>query len=412
MQLLKPQLLTMNRILLNPGKEQASLRFHPWIFSGAIKRIVNEQGMSVAVTDGEVVAVYDNKQQFLAIGQYHNNSIAVRIISFDEVAIDQEFWNKKIADAFAHRTSVELTNSNNTNVYRLIHAEGDGLPGLIIDFYNGTAVLQSHSIGMHLAKPYIVEALKACYGKALNGVYDKSEDTLAKPIVAKYEVKNGLIWGETLTNEVTEHGHKFNVNWETGQKTGFFIDQRENRELLAQYAKGKSVLNTFCYSGGFSIYALKAGATLVHSVDSSAKAIDLVNQNIALNFGADANIAHEAFAQDTFNFLSKATEKYDIIVLDPPAFAKHQDAKHQAVQGYKRLNGEALKYLKPGGLLFTFSCSQAVDKFTFNSTVLSAAIIAGRKVRVLHQLHQPVDHAYSIFHPEGEYLKGLVLQVD
>lgn len=402
----------MNRILLNPGKEQASLRFHPWIFSGAIKRVVTPEGASVAVTDGEVVEVYDSKHNYIATGQYHNNSIAVRIISFEQQPIDQQFWNTKIADALATRINVGLANNPNTNVYRLIHAEGDGLPGLIIDYYNGTAVLQSHSIGMHLAKPFIVEALKAAYGKQLQAVYDKSEDTLAKPIVAKYEVKNGVIWGETKTNDVMEHGHKFTINWETGQKTGFFIDQRENRNLLAQYAKGKSVLNTFCYSGGFSIYALQAGASMVHSVDSSAKAIDLVNDNVALNFGADATINHEAFAQDTFSFFSKTTDKYDIIILDPPAFAKHQDAKRNAIQGYKRLNGEALNYLKPGGLLFTFSCSQAVDKFTFNSTVLSAAIIAGRKVRVLHQLHQPADHAYSIFHPEGEYLKGLVLQVD
>jgi 23S rRNA (cytosine1962-C5)-methyltransferase len=402
----------MNRIILNPGKEQSSLRFHPWIFSGAIKRAVTPQGVSVAVEDGETVEVYDSKQNFVAIGQYHNNSIAVRIISFEQTAIDQDFWNKKIAHAYAHRTSIHLTNNNNTNVYRLIHAEGDGLPGLIIDFYNGTAVIQSHSIGMHLSKHYIIEALKNTYGDALNAVYDKSEDTLAKPIVAKYGVKNGVLWGATKTNEVAEHGHKFNVNWETGQKTGFFIDQRENRQLLALYSKGKSVLNTFCYSGGFSVYALKAGATKVHSVDSSAKAIDLVNENVALNFGNDSAVAHESFVQDTFAFFSKTTELYDIIVLDPPAFAKHQDAKRNAIQGYKRLNGEALNYLKPGGLLFTFSCSQAVDKLTFNSTVLSAAIIAGRKVRVLHQLHQPADHAYSIYHPEGEYLKGLVLQVD
>ncbi len=402
----------MNRILLNPGKEQASLRFHPWIFSGAIKRVVTPEGASVAVTDGEVVEVYDSKHNYIATGQYHNNSIAVRIISFEQQPIDQQFWNKKIADALANRTNIGLANSSITNVYRLIHAEGDGLPGLIIDYYNGTAVIQSHSIGMHLAKAFIVEALKTVYGKQLQAVYDKSEDTLAKPIVAKYEVKNGVIWGETKTNDVIEHGHKFTINWETGQKTGFFIDQRENRNLLAQYAKGKSVLNTFCYSGGFSIYALQAGASLVHSVDSSAKAIDLVNDNVALNFGTDATIKHEAFAQDTFSFFSKTTQKYDIIILDPPAFAKHQDAKRNAIQGYKRLNGEALKYLNPGGLLFTFSCSQAVDKFTFNSTVLSAAIIAGRKVRVLHQLHQPADHAYSIYHPEGEYLKGLVLQVE
>lgn len=398
------------KVTLSSGKDQSLLRFHPWVFSGAIKKIKNEDGKEIEPQEGEVVEVFSNKEDYLGTGHYQKNSIAIRVITFTQENIDQDFWNKRIALAYENRKKIGLINNPNTNVYRLIHAEGDGLPGLIIDFYNGTAVVQSHSIGMHLSKPQIVEALKNTLGDSLHAIYDKSEDTMAKPLVEKYHVKNQLLWGETQTNTVSENNHLFNINWKTGQKTGFFIDQRENRQLLSHYSKGKAVLNTFCYSGGFSIYALKAGASLVHSVDSSAKAIDLVDENVKLNFGDITH--HESFAEDTFDYLKHKENIYDIIILDPPAFAKHQDAKHHAVQGYKRLNAEAIRQIKPGGIIFTFSCSQAVDKYLFNNTIMAAAIQAQRKVRVLHQLHQPADHAPSIFHPEGEYLKGLVIQVE
>ena len=399
------------KVILSSGKDQSLRRFHPWVFSGAIKKIKNSEGKEVEPSEGDVVCVVSNHDEFLGLGHYQRGTIAIRVFSFEDVELNQEFWNRKIENAFAVRAQLGLTNNAETNVYRLLHAEGDGMPGLIIDFYNGTTVLQTHSIGMHLIKTHIIEALQKVYGNKLDAVYDKSEETMPKQSEIKAE--NGLLWGETKSNDVNEYGNKFSIDWETGQKTGFFIDQRENRKLLSHYSKGKSIANTFCYSGGFSVFAMRAGAALVHSVDSSKKAIELTEKNIELNkndFAKDS--IHESFAIDTFNFLETAADKYDVIILDPPAFAKHQNVKHNAVQGYKRLNAEAFRKIKSGGILFTFSCSQVVDKNLFNSTVMSAAILAKRNVRVLHHLSQPADHAASIFHPEGEYLKGLVLFVE
>lgn len=399
------------KVILSSGKDQSLRRFHPWVFSGAIKKIKNNEGREVEPAEGDVVKVVSNHDEFLGLGHFQKGTIAVRVFSFEEVDVNQNFWNSKIEAAYQLRTQLGLTHSKTTNVYRLLHAEGDGMPGLIIDFYNGTAVLQTHSIGMHLIKAEIIEALKKVYGSTLDAVYDKSEETMPKQSEVKAE--NGLLWGETKSKEVLEYGNKFSIDWASGQKTGFFIDQRENRNLLAQYSKGKSIANTFCYSGGFSVFAMRAGAKLVHSVDSSKKAIELTDMNIKLNeasFSPDSK--HESFAIDTFDFLATADNKYDVIVLDPPAFAKHQNVKHNAVQGYKRLNQEAFKKIKSGGILFTFSCSQVVDTNLFNSTVMSAAILAKRNVRVLHHLGQPQDHAPSIFHPEGSYLKGLVLYVE
>ncbi len=396
------------KVIVGSGKDQSLKRFHPWVFSGAIKKIKNAEGREEEPQEGELVNVVSNHDEFLGIGHYQIGSIAIRMVSFTEVNIDQDFWENKIRKAYELRQMLGLTNSSETNTYRLLHAEGDGMPGLIIDFYNGTAVIQTHSIGMHLIKPQLTQALQKVYGDNLHCVYDRSEETMPKQ--SKIQAKNGVLWGETKTNVVKEYGCQFSIDWETGQKTGFFIDQRENRALLGSYAKDKSVLNTFCYSGGFSVFALRNGASLVHSVDSSKKAIELTDKNVLLNFGETNK--HASFAEDTFDFLDHSKESYDIIILDPPAFAKHQNVKHNAVQGYKRLNAEALKKIKSGGMLFTFSCSQVVDRKLFESTVMAAAIQAGRNVRVLHYLTQPADHAPSIFHPEGEYLKGLVLYIE
>lgn len=399
------------KVILSSGKDQSLRRFHPWVFSGAIKKIKNAEGKEFEPAEGDVVKVVSNHDEFLGLGHYQFGTIAVRVFAFEEVELNQHFWNAKIEAAYKVRQELGLTANSETNVYRLLHAEGDGMPGLIIDFYNGTAVLQTHSIGMHLIKSNIIEALQKIYGSKLDAVYDKSEETMPKQ--SEIKATNGLLWGQTKSNDVLEYGNKFSIDWETGQKTGFFIDQRENRNLLAHYSKNKSVANTFCYSGGFSVFAMRAGATLVHSVDSSKKAIELTDKNIELNKAAfSAASTHTSFALDTFDFLATADNKYDVIVLDPPAFAKHQNVKHNAVQGYKRLNAEAFRKIKSGGILFTFSCSQVVDNNLFNSTVMSAAIIAKRNVRVLHHLSQPQDHAPSIFHPEGSYLKGLVLYVE
>jgi 23S rRNA (cytosine1962-C5)-methyltransferase len=389
------------KVILNPGKEQAVKRFHPWVFSGAIKKIQADDDMN----DGDVVEVFSSQNEYLGMGHFQEGTITVRMFSFEKVQPDIDFWTKKIRDAYQFRKNIGLINGH-TNVYRLIFGEGDGLPGLIIDFYNGTAVIQSHSIGMHLIKNDLVEALVRVLGKDLQSVYDKSSETMPKN--SEIKSANGVLYGASQNNIVTENGNKFYVDWEEGQKTGFFIDQRENRELLAKYSKGKVVLNTFCYTGGFSVYAGNAGAKEVHSVDSSKKAIVLTDKNIQLN-----NISnHQSFAVDTFDFLKGRENLYDIIILDPPAFAKHKNVRHNATMGYKRLNAEAIKQIKPGGLLFTFSCSQVVDKYLFNHTIMSAAILAGRKVKIIHQLAQPADHPINIFHPEGEYLKGLVLYVD
>ena len=389
------------KVILSSGKDQSPRRFHPWIFSGAIKKIKGE------VAEGMIVEVVSNHDEPLGIGHYSEGSIAVRIFSFEPIEINQDFWDKRIRKAYESRKEAGLINNPETNTYRLIHAEGDGLPGLIIDVYDDTAVIQTHSTGMHLMKTELVNALKNVFGSQLKAIYDKSADTM--PDVKGVEISNQLLWGKPDSEFVLEHGLKFKIDWEQGQKTGFFIDQRENRKLLQKYCTGKKVLNTFCYSGGFSVYALAADAQLVHSVDSSKKAILLTDENIALNFGATEK--HASFAVDTFSFLDQSEEKYDVIILDPPAFAKHHHVKHNAVQGYKRLNAEAIRKINPGGVIFTFSCSQAVDKYLFHHTVMAAAIQAGRAVRVLEYMSQPCDHAPSIFHPEGEYLKGMVIKV-
>ncbi|MGM0407004.1 MAG: class I SAM-dependent rRNA methyltransferase [Bacteroidota bacterium] len=390
------------KVILKSGKDQSVRRYHPWVFSGAIKKIIGN------VNEGDLVMVTDNKDEFLAIGHYQIGSIAVRIISFQKTEINEEFWESKINSAYQLRKTLGLAEGETDNVYRLVHAEGDGLPGLIIDFYNGTAVMQMHSIGMYLNKEFIVSAIRKIYGEKLQAVYDKSESTI--PLKSGIDAKNQYILGEPGNKIVSEYGNKFKVDWEDGQKTGFFIDQRENRKLVAKYSKNRSVLNVFGYTGGFSVYAMKGEAKLVHSVDSSAKAIDLTNENIALNF--ENTSRHEAYAVDAFKYLDQMEQKYDLIILDPPAFAKHHNVLPNALQGYKRLNAKAIEKINPGGILFTFSCSQVVSKENFRKSVFTAAANTGRNVRILHQLTQPADHPVSIYHPEGEYLKGLVVYVE
>lgn len=390
------------KIILKSGKDQSIRRRHPWIFSGAIKKIHGNPA------EGDLVSVYDNKDEFLALGHYQPGSIAVRIIGFEDIRIDSEFWKHRIYHAFELRRQLELTENKYTNVYRLVHAEGDLLPGLIIDHYNGYLILQIHSLGIYRNRNAIVDALKEIYGKKLKGIYDKSENTL--PFKGPVAGKNEVLFGDSGTHtEIVENGLKFNVDWEKGQKTGFFVDQRDNRNLLKTYSKGRNVLNMFCYTGGFSVYAAAGGATVVDSVDSSAGAIDMVRANMELNF---KDAPHEALAVDAFKYLEDIKDKYDLIVLDPPAFAKHQNVLHNALQGYKRLNQQALEQIRPGGILFTFSCSQVVSRENFRKSVFAASANAGRNVRILHQLSQPVDHPVNIFHPESEYLKGLVLYVE
>ncbi|QMU28731.1 class I SAM-dependent rRNA methyltransferase [Adhaeribacter radiodurans] len=390
------------RIILHAGKEQSLKRFHPWVFSGAIKKVMGEP------QDGDTVDVYSSRNEFLGAGHYQKGSITVRIFSFEPTAADAAFWRSKLQQAYNYRQVLGFIDNPKTNVYRLVFAEGDGLPGLIIDVYGETAVLQAHSVGMYRAKEQIAQALQEVYGHQLKAVYDKSAETLHLQ-ETDTPLNSYLIGSGNEAQIVQENNNPFYVDWITGQKTGFFIDQRENRQLLANYAPGKSVLNTFCYTGGFSVYALNAGATLVHSVDSSKKAIELTDKNCALNQAGDR---HASFAVDTFSFFKNQPQPYDIIILDPPAFAKHHNVRHNAVMGYKRLNAEALKQIKPGGILFTFSCSQAVDRSLFNNTIMAAAIEAGRNIKIMHHLSQPADHPVSIFHPEGEYLKGLVLFVE
>jgi 23S rRNA (cytosine1962-C5)-methyltransferase len=398
------------KVTLHSGKDHSLKRFHPWVFSGAIKKIsLPPDYEGEDLQEGDVVEVYTSQDELLGMGHYQIGSIAIRMFSYTMVDPNKEFWKSKLQKAFDFRTQLNLTHNPATNCYRLFFGEGDGLPGLVIDYYNGTAVFQSHSIGMHLIKPILVDCLREIYGDKLSAVYDKSEDTMPKQAAIK--APNGYLWKKEETSAQTialENYNKFYVDWEGGQKTGFFLDQRENRELLGHYSKDKVVLNTFCYTGGFSVYAANEGAKEVHSIDISKKAIELTDRNIELNDIKN----HQSFAMDTFEFLKHRENTYDIIVLDPPAFAKHQNVKHNAVMGYKRLNYEAIKQIKPGGLLFTFSCSQVVDKNTFNSTVMAAAIEAGRNVRVLHHLSQPPDHCVNIFHPEGEYLKGLVVHIE
>lgn len=391
----------LKKIVLKKGKEASILRFHPWVFSGAIAE------KPVALRDGDVVEVYDTRDQYLATGHFQNGSIMVRICSFEKANLKQNFWNRKIQKTYSLRQSLHLEQYQ-TNCYRLIHGEGDGLPGLIIDIYSTTAVIQCHSIGMYYEREKIAKALRQVFGEQINSIYDKSATAL--PTDFGKTVQNDYLLGAGKDEIVLEYGHQFAVNWISGQKTGFFLDQRENRKLLSSYAKGRKVLNAFCYSGGFSIYALKAKAELVHSVDISQKAIDLTEENVRLNQPFTGN--HQSFTSDVMAFIKNSTENYDLMIVDPPAFAKSLKKRHKAVQGYKRLNSLALQKITRDGILFTFSCSQVVDEKLFYNTIVAAAIEAKRKVRVLHRLTQPADHPVSLFHPEGSYLKGLVLFVE
>ena len=409
-------------IRLKRGKEESLRRFHPWVFSGAIQHI--DEG----VNEGDVVRVTTNTGDFIAVGHYQEGSIAVRVLTFSDVAIDGAFWTSRLRSALQMRQAIGIADSTDNNTYRLVHGEGDNLPGLIIDVYGSTAIMQAHSIGMHLCRKQVVAALVEVMEGRVQHVYYKSETTL--PFMTADDM-SGFLYGGSDDNIATENGLKFRVDWLKGQKTGFFVDQRENRSLLERYARGRRVLNMFCYTGGFSFYAMRGGAELVHSVDSSAKAIELTRQNVELNFPGDAR--HEAFCEDAFRFLENLPlplqrrgvsgggispsfggvgEVYDLIILDPPAFAKHRGALHNALKGYTRLNQKAFEKIEKGGILFTFSCSQVETKDHFRNAVFTAAALAGRKVRILHQLHQPADHPVNIYHPEGEYLKGLVLYVE
>lgn len=393
--------MNYKKIILNPGKEKSLRRFHPWVFSGAIKEI--EEG----IEEGDIVDVFSSKNHYLGTGFYQQASISVQVFEFKQQEIDTKYWTSKFEQAIELRKNIQLFNNPDTNIFRLIHGEGDSFPGLIVDFYNGTAIFQCYSIGLWQLRKEFTKILQNILGDKLLAVYDKSSETLPKKYI---DIQNEYLYGEeNAIKEGLENGNKFSIDWETGQKTGFFIDQRENRKLLGEYSNNKKVLNAFCYSGGFSIYALNNGAMEVHSLDSSQKAIDLVEQNIALI--PEHKDKHKSIVADAVKFMNKIEPDYDIVILDPPAFAKHSRARHKAVQAYKRLNASAIKQIKPGGIIFTFSCSQVVDKFLFNKTIASAAIETGRKVKILHQIHQPADHPNNIYHPEGEYLKGLVLQV-
>lgn len=394
--------MTIKTIQLKRGKEESLKRFHPWIFSGAILR------MDDGIEEGELIKVLTFHREFIAIGHYQIGSIAVRILSFRDITIDQEFWKSRLKAALNMRIAIGIADNPTNNTYRLVHGEGDMLPGLIIDCYGKTAVMQAHSVGMHVERLPICEALRSVMGSRIEHVFYKSETTL--PFKAELGQQDGFLYGGSDDNVAIENGLKFHVDWLKGQKTGFFVDQRENRTLLEKYAQNRSVLNMFCYTGGFSVYAMRGGAKLVHSVDSSAKAVELTNANIELNFPSDAR--HEAFCDDAFKYLDAHDAQYDLVVLDPPAFAKHRAALRNALKGYTRLNVKGFERIKPGGILFTFSCSQVVTKENFRNAVFTAAAQAKRKVRILHQLHQPADHPINIYHPEGEYLKGLVLYVE
>ena len=390
-------------IILRKGKEESLGRFHPWIFSGAIHHTEGDK-----LEEGDLVEVLASDGHFLAIGHWQIGSIAVRILTFKKQRIDQAFWQKRLAAALDVRKAIGVAGREDNDIYRLVHGEGDNLSGLVIDIYGQTAVMQAHSVGMHVCRHELAEALKAVMGESLKAIYYKSETTL--PFKAQLGQENGFLYGESNNDVARENGLAFHIDWLKGQKTGFFVDQRDNRALVEHYAKGRKVLNMFCYTGGFSVYAMRGGAELVHSVDSSTKAVELVDANMELNFPGDTR--HEAFAEDAFKFLEQMQEKYDLIILDPPAFAKHKDALHNALRGYTKLNCKAFEKIQPGGILFTFSCSQAVNKDQFRMAVFTAAAMAKRKVRILHQLHQPADHPINIYHPEGEYLKGLVLYVE
>ena len=389
-------------VYLKKGKEESLKRFHPWIFSGAIHHLDEE------ISEGEIVRVVTSMGDFIAIGHYQIGSIAVRVLSFQDVHIDETFWESHLGSALAMRKSIGMADNLQNNTYRLVHGEGDNLPGLIIDCYGKTAVMQAHSVGMHNNRFDICKALIKIMGDRIEQVYYKSETTL--PYKAELGQENGFIYGSTEEDVAIENGLKFHVDWLKGQKTGFFVDQRENRALLERYARGRRVLNIFCYTGGFSVYAIRGGAKLVHSVDSSAKAIELTNKNVEMNF--PGNFCHEAFCEDAFKFLDASEGKYDLLILDPPAFAKRLTALRNALKGYTRLNAKGLERIKSGGILFTFSCSQVVTKDHFRNAIFTAATQTGRKIRILHQLHQSADHPINIYHPESEYLKGLVLYVE
>ena len=393
---------SITTLFLRRGKSESLKRFHPWVFSGAIA------GANGKLNEGDVVRIVSNENELMGYGHYQIGSIAVRMLTFREEKIDHAFWVTRLSEALRLRKALQLTGRADNNIYRLVHGEGDRLPGLVIDVYGKTAVMQAHSVGMHMSREQIADALIEASEGLIENVYYKSETTL--PFKADLHQENGFLRGHDEGNVAVENGLKFHIDWLRGQKTGFFVDQRENRSLLEHYAKGRNVLNMFCSTGGFSVYAMRGGANLVHSVDSSAKAIDLTRANAEMNFPGDAR--HEAFAEDAFKFLEQAGSNYDLIVLDPPAFAKHKDALPRALKGYTRLNAIAFRKIKPGGIVFTFSCSQAVNKDQFRLAVFTAAAQSGRHVRILHQLHQPADHPINIYHPEGEYLKGLVLEVE
>jgi 23S rRNA (cytosine1962-C5)-methyltransferase len=389
------------KIILKSGKEQSLRRFHPWVFSGAIKKMYGNP------LEGDLVDVYDNKDTFLAVGHYAPSSIAVRVLSFEQVTPDIDFFREKIKRAILYRKAIGIIDNPQLNVFRLIHGEGDGLPGLIVDFYNGVAVMQMHSIGFFKIRKEIASILSELLDNRIVAVYDKSEGTI--PHMSGVTATNEFLVGNSEPVIVTENGYKFKIDWTTGQKTGFFIDQRENRKLLEKYTEGRYVLNMFGYTGGFSVYAMK-NAAIVHTVDSSFPAIELANENIALNYGEDKR--HESFQVDAFDYLNHIQDQYDLIILDPPAFAKHNNVLANALQGYKRLNIRAIEQIRPGGIIFTFSCSQVVTKENFRKSVFAAAANTGRSVRILHQMSQPPDHPVNIYHPESEYLKGLVIYVE
>ena len=398
-------------VYLKKGKEESLKRFHPWIFSGAIHHIEGRP------EEGDVVRVVSADGSFLAVGHVQIGSIAVRVLSFEDIAIDRSFWLQRLRIAYDVRKSIGVANCQSptanrqpNNTFRLVHGEGDGLPGLVIDVYDRTAVMQAHSVGMHVSRMEIADALAEVLDGVIDNIYYKSETTLAYK--ASEDGGNGFLKGSlsTASDIAIENGLRFHVDWLGGQKTGFFVDQRENRALLERYSQGRKVLNMFCYTGGFSFYAMRGGAKLVHSVDSSSRAIDITRANVELNFPGDTR--HEAFAEDAFKYLDRMGDQYDLIILDPPAFAKHKDALRNALMGYRKLNAKAFEKIRPGGILFTFSCSQVVTKDNFRTAVFTAAAMSGRRVRILHQLTQPADHPVSIYHPEGEYLKGLVLYVE
>ncbi len=392
---------------LRRGKEESLLRRHPWVFSGAIERI--SEGIT-PLAEGDIVDVITKQGEFIARGHYQIGSIAVRVLSFEQVDINAEWWAERIAKAKELREAMGLINNSETTCYRLVHGEGDLLPGLVVDIYGRTAVVQCHSVGMYLSRQDIAEAIRKAYGEEIEAIYDKSSQTL--PFKADLGAIDGYLWGRTAEPNaiVLENGLKFKVNWEEGQKTGFFIDQRVNRDLVRQYSRGRKVLNTFCYTGGFSVAALAGGAREVVSIDLSERAVKLADENVRLNFGDEA--AHEAVACNAVEYLKDIDDSYDLIILDPPAFAKHHKVLGNALQGYKKINARALQKIRPGGILFTFSCSQAVSRELFRTTIFTAAAIAGRRVRIINQLTQPVDHPINIYHPEGEYLKGLVVYVE